>query len=350
MNIAIIGAGLIGTRRALIAQRHPETNVVIVADTDGERARACASRVGAGSTTAWNEAIRRDDIHAVVVATTHDMLADISLAAMRAGKHLLVEKPMAVTLDKAEEMVATAARMKVTGRVGYNLRFHPSLIMAREKVAEGIIGEVCYLRAAYGHGGRPGYENEWRCDRARSGGGELMDQGVHLLDLSCLFLGDFSSVTGIAPTTSWPIAPLEDNVFALLGTDAGKTASLHASWTQWKNLFRFEIFGEKGYLLCSGLGGSYGPEQLTIGIRAKSGGRPAEEIISFEERDCSWEREWTDFVAATRGVRGLGADLRDGCEVLKLVEKLYRASSRGRSNHLQNFAYPTHRMLGQANR
>ena len=182
-------------------------------------------------------------------------------------------------------------------KTGFNHRHHPAIWRAHELCAEGAIGPLMFIRAVYGHGGRPGYDKEWRADADLSGGGELLDQGVHIVDLCRWFLGDFAEVFGSTATYFWDlghfesagrdspraangqsVAPssisLEDNAFALLRTADGRVAQFHTSWTQWKNRFSFEVFGRDGYLRVEGLGGSYGVERLEVG-RAQAGRRRA---------------------------------------------------------------------------
>lgn len=151
-------------------------------------------------------------------------------------------------------MVAAARDNRVKLKGGFNHRHHPGIKQAKTWVNQGLIGELISIRCQYGIGGRPGYDKEWRADAKVAGGGQLMDQGMHLLDLCRWFMGDFNEAFGFLATSYWDMAPLEDNAFALLRTQKGKIASMHASWTQWKNQFIFEVFGKDGYVIVDGLG------------------------------------------------------------------------------------------------
>ncbi|HVS84902.1 MAG TPA: Gfo/Idh/MocA family oxidoreductase [Gaiellaceae bacterium] len=214
-------------------------------------------------------------------------------------------------------------------KVGFNHRFHPAVARAHELAAAGAIGPLLSIRAAYGHGGRAGYEREWRADPELSGGGELLDQGVHVLDLCRWFLGEFSEVHGVVATSFWEIAPLEDNGFALLRTAGGQVASLHTSWTQWRNLFRFEVFGRDGWLAVEGLGGSYGTETLVHGTRRPEFGVPEEERFEFPGADESWRLEWEELRAAIAEGRDPSGSGDDGVEAARLVEAIYRSAHEG---------------------
>ena len=131
-------------------------------------------------------------------------------------------------------------------RVGFNHRYHPALRKARELVDAGALGPLMFVRGRYGHGGAARLRAEWRADPARSGGGELIDQGVHLIDLARWFLGDFAAVDGRRRARYFWDMPVDDNAFLLLRTAAGQVAFLHVSCTEWKNLFSLEIYGRDG--------------------------------------------------------------------------------------------------------
>ena len=291
-----------------------------------EVARACGGKVVA----TWREVVEDAGIDIVVVATTHDGLAEISAAALRAGKHVLCEKPVGRCPAEVEEVVAAAAEVGCCFKAGYNHRFHPAIRRVHELCRQGHIGPLLSIRACYGHGGRPGYEREWRARADRAGGGEMLDQGVHLIDLCSWFLGEFDGVTGFVTTQFWDIAPLEDNAYAFLRTAAGQVACLHVSWTQWKNLFSFEVFGRDGYAIARGLGGSYGPEQATVGRRRPEGGTPEEQVFDFADEDRSWELEWRNFVEAIALKRSPMSDAAEALSAIKWVYRLYRASAEGR--------------------
>ena len=290
-------------------------------DVVRERAEALAAQFpGCEAAGAWQEAIGGADI--VVVATTHDQLAPVAAGAAAAGKHVLVEKPGARRAAELDPVASCAAKTGALVRVGFNHRFHSALRKAREIFDSGALGPMMFVRGRYGHGGRPGYEREWRADRARSGGGELVDQGVHLIDLARWFLGEFTGVCGHAATYFWDM-PVDDNAFLLLRTAAGQTAFLHASWTEWKNLFSFEICGRDGKLEITGLGGSYGTERLAWYRMLPEMGPPETQIWEYPMADRSWEREFAEFLDDIRLGRQPSPGIADAQAVLRVVERVY---------------------------
>jgi predicted dehydrogenase len=325
IRVAVVGAGRFGTHRAMAIAKNPGSEIRVVADRVLETAQNLAGTIGCSYSLNWEETIARKDIDAVVVATSAQFLSAVTYKALMAGKHVLCEKPFGRKADEVRPSVEEAAAKKLCLKVGYNHRYHPAIAKAHALFKEGVIGEIQFLRCLYGHGGRQGYEREWRSD-PKSGGGQLLDQGVHALDLFRWFLGDFQEVKAYTTTSYWPIAPAEDNVFAFLRTHKGCVASLHASWTNWKNVFSFEIFGEKGFLSVSGLGGHYGVERLCWGDRHTIGAKPEEHWFDYAGPDRSLEEEWTDFLDCIATGRQPASSGEESLRTLQLAEAIYQAA------------------------
>jgi predicted dehydrogenase len=327
VNVAIIGCGLIGRKRA---DALGGEQLVACADRDVERARGLAGRTGARATADWRPAVTAGDVDLVIVATPHDALAEITLAAVRAGKHVLVEKPAARSAAELAPVAAEAERAGVRVHVGFNHRYHRAFRKARELVDQQALGELMFVRARYGHGGRVGYDREWRADPAVSGGGELIDQGVHLIDLARWFLGEFTAVDGTAITAFWDM-PVDDNAFLMLRTAGHQVAWLHASATEWKNTFSMEIYGRIGKLHIEGLGGSYGTERLTWYRMLPEMGPPETCAWEYPMADDSWRVEFVEFLEDIRTGRRPACGLPDALAALRVVQHIYEAS--GHAHH-----------------
>jgi predicted dehydrogenase len=323
LRLALVGCGAVGQKRA---QNLAGGRLVHCVDTDLARASqlACSSR-GCSSSDDWHVLLDRSDIDAVIIATPQDSQVQIMRAVIGAGMHVLVEKPAARHVDELIDLPQLAARHNVRVRVGFNLRYHRSFQHARGLVDSGALGPLLFLRARYGHGGRPGYEREWRAQPLRSGGGELIDQGVHLIDLARWFLGEFVEVDGFAHTYFWNM-PVDDNGFMLLKTAAKQVAFLHASCTEWKNTFSWELYGRDGKLQIDGLGGSYGVERLHWYKMLPGMGPPETTIWEYPMQDNSWETEMTEFAADVRDGREPSAGLHDAIAALRVVARIYEAS------------------------
>jgi predicted dehydrogenase len=321
LRAAIVGCGLIGQKRAA-ALNH--CAVTICCDTDAARAAALAAKCsGAEAVTDWRAAVARPDVDLVFAATTHDMLAPVAEAAAAAGKHVLMEKPGARRACELDAVAVAAARTGALVRIGFNHRWHRALRKAHEIFDTGALGDMMFIRGRYGHGGRIGYDREWRADPERSGGGELIDQGMHLIDLARWFLGDFARVRGAAPTYFWDM-PVEDNGFLLLETARGQVAFLHASWTEWKNLFNFEIAGRLGKLEINGLGGSYGTERLTWYKMSAEMGPPETLAWEYPMADDSWQTENAAFLEDIRLGRQPDPGIADAQAALRVIEAVYQ--------------------------
>ncbi|MFZ5494438.1 MAG: Gfo/Idh/MocA family protein [Verrucomicrobiota bacterium] len=326
LRLAIIGCGLIGRKRAAALAGVPGAKLVAVCDLDAGRAQELAALYpGTGALTDAAALFARADVDAVIVATLNGALAPLSRAAALAGKHVLVEKPGALNAAGLREVQAAAAKTGVKVRIGYNHRFHPALRKARAIFESGALGPMMFLRGRYGHGGRKGYDREWRADPKLSGGGELIDQGVHLIDLAGWFLGDFATIEGHAATYFWDMK-VDDNAFLSLRTAAGQTAWLHVSCTEWKNLFSLEIYGRVGKIAIDGLGGSYGTERLVYYKMLPEMGPPPSFPEEYPGSDSSWALETEAFLDDIRLGREPSPGLREGIRTLEIVETIYRSS------------------------
>jgi predicted dehydrogenase len=322
-GVAIVGCGLIGRKRAAALAG---ARLVACVDAVPDRAVQLAATVpGAEAVHDWQDAVVRPDVDIVIVATTNDWLTPISLAAVEGGKHVLVEKPAARTTAELQPLVDAARRRDRLVRVGFNHRYHPALLEARAIADSGVLGPLMFLRGRYGHGGRVGYEREWRADPVRSGGGELIDQGVHLVDLAGWFLGAFSDVQGFAATYFWKMA-VDDNAFMTLRTATGEAAFLHVSCTEWKNLFSLEIYGRDGKIAIDGLGGSYGVERIAHYHMLPEMGPPETTIHEYPGGDRSWAIEFAEFLDDIRLHRQPSAGLPAAHASLGVVERIYAAS------------------------
>ncbi|MGZ5279169.1 MAG: Gfo/Idh/MocA family protein [Pseudobdellovibrionaceae bacterium] len=323
IQVGIIGCGLIGQKRS---QALAGARLFACADSSLEKAKKLASTSpGCIASESWQEVVNHPEVNVIVIATPHNSLAEITRAAITNGKHVLVEKPAARNAKELQGLVELAKQKSVLVHVGFNHRYHRAFIKAKEIVDSGALGPVMFLRARYGHGGRIGYDKEWRSIPEISGGGELIDQGMHLIDLSRWFLGDFKEVDGFAHTYFWKM-PVDDNAFLTLKTATKQVAFLHASCSEWKNTFSFELYGRDGKLQIDGLGGSYGVEKLAYYKMLPEMGPPETTIWEYPMADDSWKTEMTEFLEDIRLNRQPAAGLQDAIAALAIVEQTYKDS------------------------
>ncbi len=328
LSVGVIGCGRIGVKRA--GALAPQDVLVGCCDVDPAAAQRLAHAHG-GTACATAQGLLALEPDVVVVATVHDQLAALAEQALTHGAHLLLEKPAGVSTAQIDRLIECQRAAGRIAKVGFNHRFHPGIARAVAEVHSGRHGELMHLRARYGHGGRPGYDREWRVEPARSGGGELIDQGMHLLDLSNWLAGPLPLHAALLRTQFWDAA-VEDNAALLLGdasVRSGPWATLHVSWTEWKNLFSLEIYCRTAKLQVDGLVGSYGQQRLRIYHMAPQLGPPTLEQIDYPDEDRSWTAEWehlAEAVVAADGRPQLG-DLRAARYAMAQVDAAYAASA-----------------------
>ena len=318
-NFAIIGCGSAGKKRAAAL---PPGALQVACDSSLHRAEEIARRNNGGrATDDSKDAITDPNVDVVIVSTPHAALGKIALSAVRAGKHVLVEKPGAINSGTLKQVEAEAAKTGSLVRIGFNHRYHPAFQKAYALVREEALGPPMFIRGRYGHGGRIGLQNEWRGQL--TGGGNLLDMGVHLIDLASSFMGEFTSVDGRLSTYFWKM-PVDDNAFLNLCTADNRNAWLHSSYTEWKNLFSFEIYFRDAKLHIDGIGRSYGTGRLNYYRMLPEMGPPDTVIFDFPRDDPSWELEMAEFHKDIELHRTPTPGLKEGIHALEIVEEIYR--------------------------
>lgn len=328
LRIGIVGLGKMGSIRAETIRAREDTVLVCGADPLPPAKGFEDIRLLPDF-----ESVIASDVDAVFVCTPNRFIPDIAIAALDAGKHVFCEKPPGRNLADVERIMEAEARNP--GRrlkIGFNHRHHFGIMEAKKIVESGKYGRILWMRGVYGKGqGVAGYPNEWRLDPDLSGGGILLDQGIHMLDLFRYFGGEFSEIKSMCTIASWD-APLEDNAFALLRTDEGCIAMLHSSATQWKHRFTLEICMEEGYVIVDGMPSgtrSYRDEWLIEGLRSGGFaiGNPPE-TSTFCNTDPSWELELAEFADCIRSGRPVrNGTSRDAYETMRLVFGIYGADA-----------------------
>jgi predicted dehydrogenase len=326
LRVALVGCGKIGRKRALALASDA---LVSCYDSRHDAAQSLAAEVGITPAQTLEDLLELQP-EVVIVSTSNDALAEVAVKALAAGAHVLVEKPGARSVRELDEIAERAASSSRLVKVGFNHRFHPGIARVATEVLSGVHGDVMFLRGRYGHGGRLGYEREWRADPEISGGGELMDQGMHLLDLSYWLVGALPLHSALLRTNFWEM-PVEDNALLILGereASRGPWSTLHASWTEWKNEFALDVYCRTAKLQSTGLWGSYGPQHLSIYRMQPELGPPHAEEMHFGLEDHSWEAEWQHFRAVLKGSGdALLGDLDSARYGLAIVQSAYRMSA-----------------------
>jgi predicted dehydrogenase len=327
LRVAVVGCGLIGEKRAAALRSADE--LVGATDPVSTRADALVRRYGGRACTAIGELLALEP-EVVIVATTHDQLTPMAELALRAGAHVLVEKPAGLGTAHVERLMRAANDAGRLVKVGFNHRFHPAISQLAKEVHSGRYGELMHLRARYGHGGRIGYDREWRAEPARSGGGELIDQGMHLLDLTHWIAGPLPLHCALLRTHFWE-TEVEDNAALILGARDERSAPwamLHVTWTEWRNTFSIEVYCRTAKLQVDGLVRSYGAQKLHIYRMRPELGPPDLEERTYPDEDQSWTAEWEHLALAIGSGEPVLGSLQDAHYAWSRVEDAYADSPR----------------------
>jgi len=319
-KVGIIGCGSIGLKRAKALGASGK--LLSCFDIDERRATCFAKENACEVSASVDAMLCKADLDIVIISTLHDSLAELAQKAIKAGKHILIEKPAGRNAGEIKTLIPLAKKNGIKVRVGLNHRFHPAILKAKELVDASEIGELMFIRGRYGHGGRVGYDKEWRSDWNLSGGGELIDQGPHMIDLCSWFLGDLKLEYGLAKTFFWDME-VDDNAFLVLKDDRDRVAQIHVSCTEWKNLFSLEIYGKLGKLDLFGLGGSYGTERLTYYKMSAEMGPPETTAWEFPRNDQSFATEINCLYDDIMMNRVPEPGLEEAYKVLKIIDQVY---------------------------
>ncbi len=323
-KVIIIGCGLIGQKRADSLYR---ASLVGCCDINEKTAKDFSIKNGnIPFYSNYDRLIMDLEFDLAIISATHNALPELIRKTLKINKHILVEKPAGIFFKDLEVLQEMAKKNNCIVHIGFNHRYHRAIRKAKEIIDSGSIGELMFLRSRYGHGGRLGYDNEWRANPELSGGGELIDQGSHLIDLSRYFLGDFNKVHGYAKTYFWKM-PVDDNAFMILENDKGNIAHLQVSCTEWKNMFSLEIYAKNGKIDINGLGGSYGTEKITYYKMLPEMGPPETYSWEYPMKDDSWNYEFKTFLNKIEMNLDSSPNLIDAIENLKIINKIYKDSN-----------------------
>jgi predicted dehydrogenase len=328
IKIGIAGYGKIGKLRANILSERKDVKIVGIYDVvKPERIE---------NITFYNsyDDLLNAELDAVFICAYNTVLADYTAKALNKGVHVFCEKPPAMKTEELGIVFEALKSSKKKLKYGFNHRYHYSVMEAKKIVDSGEMGKLLWMRGVYGKAGSIDYNTNWRNYKKHSGGGILIDQGIHMLDLMRYFSKEnFNKISSHITTAYWDIK-VEDNAFIIMESENKIIASMHSSATQWKHKFLLEMCFEEGYINLDGiLSGtrSYAPEKLVVGRREFEDitfamGKPKENITWFENDD-SWEMEVDEFINAVKGNGEiLQGTINDAFETLSLVENIYNSS------------------------
>jgi predicted dehydrogenase len=329
LRFGIIGMGKMGRIRAREIQARADSKLIAVCDAN---ARSSVEMEGVRCFREANDLLSLD-LDAVMICAYNNAAAPLTLAALQAGKHVLCEKPPARFASELEDVSRFASKTDLVVKYGFNHRYHYSVIEAKKLAGRKALGELLWIKGTYGKAGGEKYESEWRNDLKLSGGGILIDQGIHMLDLMMTFGGRVERASSLIHARYWQ-ASVEDNVFAVLEGEGGIPMMLHSSAVLWRHKFLLELCFAEGLLALDGIlssTGSYADERLIVMHRETGGsalalGKPREERMTFG-KDHSWKLELEEFVQAIRGNASISnGSISDSLKLMQAVEAIYESS------------------------
>ena len=334
MRFGLIGAGMIAGLRKQAIEATVGAKLAGVFDIDKSRAADLAG--GAQVFSALDDMLASDEIDAVIVSTPPDRHEEIAVAAMNAGKHALVEKPLANSVEACRNMINVSRQTGMVLTTGFNHRYFPAIKELKHAVDSGAIGDLSYVRGFAGHAGLAEFKSEWMYSKDVMGGGALFDNGIHMIDLVHHVMGPVLGVYGKSTGDIWGLDRVEDNGFALLTGENGVVGSLHASWTEWKGYhFYIEAYGNRGMARAY-----YAPMQSLIVTMDKPGGRPKKKRNFYlrqivEEKVKGWQstavrtlsEEIADFIslADKKTPKGPIAGAEDGYRSIEIAMAVYKS-------------------------
>jgi predicted dehydrogenase len=321
LKFAVVGCGRMGLRRISLIKNHPKAELRYVEDCDEEVVRKVSREAGCEYFSGWEKLVSCSDIDCVVVSVPNKFHRDICIAALEAGKHVFCEKPLARNPVEAQEMVEAAQRSHCFLKVGSNLRYFPSILKAKELLDANQLGEVLFARGWIGHSGWQ--VGTWYTNTEMVGGGTLLDNGCHLLDLYRWFLGEVKSCVGFTTTSLWPITPLEENAMALFRFSNNRIAFLQSSWTEWAGYMYLEIYGTQGILRIDNRGQSC--------VTTLSNREGQNKVFDYsQETPKSYVLEFDDYVNAIIDNRQPLPSGLDGLRAVQMAHAVYQSARLGR--------------------
>jgi len=334
LRVGIAGYGVVGKRRHHFMKKNSHLRVVAVCDrvfsTD------CILEDGVKAYSEYKDLLK-ENLDILYVCLPNYISPETTIAGLEKGLHVFCEKPPGRNIDDIVRVIRCEKKHpKLVLKYGFNHRYHDSIMDALKLVRSGELGEIVNIRGVYGKSKIISFQSDWRTRFSEAGGGILLDQGIHMVDLMRLFAGEFTEVKSFISNDFWK-HDVEDNAYAIMRTDAGVIAMLHSTATQWRHRFELEIALSRGSIILSGIlsgSKSYGAETLTVAYVSDDGSGDPKEIKTSYNRDHSWKDEIDEFTDAVLGKGEIrNGSSYDALKTMSLVYKIYCADSDWQTKH-----------------
>jgi len=331
LKVGIAGYGVVGRRRHKCVDQHPDMKMIAVCDKN----LSVESRIVDGVKEYKNyKELLKEDLDLLLVCLTNEIAPEVTIAGLEKGLHVFCEKPPGRDVEDVYNVIAVENKHPDQKLMyGFNHRYHYSVVETLRIIKSKELGEVINLRGVYGKSQLVTFnQRDWRTKREIAGGGVLLDQGIHMVDLMRLFAGDFTEIYSFIENSHWSY-DVEDNAYALMRTECGKVAMLNSSATQWRHRFHLDINLERGSLILGGIlssSKSYGAETLTVVLANPENdqGDP-KEVTTRYNTDPSWYAEIEEFVDCILNDREITSGTSaEALLTMKLVYQIYHADKK----------------------
>jgi len=326
LKVAIAGYGVVGKRRHHYLSLNNSFKVTALCEQKFKDNTPDFNNISVYDN--YNEMLLNEELDVIFICLTNNIAAEVTIASLKKGLHVFCEKPPGMNVDEIEKVIETERRFpNLKLKYGFNHRYHESIKKALEIIKSRELGEVINLRGVYGKSMIVPFDGGWRSKRKLSGGGILLDQGIHMIDLMRLFCGEFDEIKSFVSNDFWK-HDVEDNAYALMKDKKGRIATLNSTATQWQHKFSLEISLTLGYIELHGMlsgSKSYGEEQIIIGKREleSPNGQMEKKIVKFLN-DNSWKEEIDEFESCIINNQPISfGSSKDALECMKLVFKIY---------------------------
>lgn len=322
IGVAVLGVGRMGKRRALAVTKNSNCELNCIVDFDVSISEF-AKKLGCDYYPNYHEALDREDVDAVIASLPNDLHKPITIRSLEKHKHVFCEKPLARTSEEARTMVETSIKNRVYLKTGSNVRFFKNIIKAKELLDAGEIGDVLFSRAWIGHGGWNLKKGSWFTNPNQIGGGTLLDNGCHLIDILRWFNGEIVECLGYCTTQFHPIKGLEDNAMAIVVGETGIPSFIQASWTEWNGYLYIEIYGQEGILQVDNRGDR---DRVTLKYKDSS----QTEVFDFSEAPkTSFKDEVDHFIESIMTKKQPKPSGYDGMRAVQIIDGIYESAKQG---------------------
>ena len=327
LKVGIAGYGVVGKKRRKYIDENPTLKLVAVSDINFSNDGTFSD--GVNYCTDYKKLIEKE-LDILFISLPNNLAAEATILGLENNCHVFCEKPPSRTVDELKAVIAIEKKKKILKlKYGFNHRYHESVKKVKQIIASEKLGKVMTFRGVYGKSSIIPFDTGWRSEKKYAGGGILLDQGIHMLDLIRYYSCDYEEINSFISNDYWE-HNVEDNAFVLMKSKKGHIASLHSTATQWQHRFRLEIILKEGLLELSGIlsgSKSYGSETLKI-VKRKHGqstGNQEEILYSFLE-DNSWKQEiddFTDCIINNKPVENGTSD--DALKIMVMIYNIYKA-------------------------